>query len=54
MELRLHIYIEMNNNYDTDSFDTVHLQSQVRCIHLCGYINEKNEGDEDEGDMPCV
>ncbi|CRG91080.1 hypothetical protein PISL3812_08128 [Talaromyces islandicus] len=34
-------------NYDTDRFNTAHFQSSVVNIHLCGYRNEKNEGDED-------
>src|SRR5271156_2697583 len=41
----------MNNNWDTDKFDPAHLAHQVIVIHLCGYINQKNEGDE-EGNPP--
>jgi len=38
----------MNNNWDTDKFDLAHLAHQVIAIHLCGCINQKNEGDKKE------
>ena len=37
----------MNNNYDTDNFNTAELHSQIVDVHICGYLNEQNEGDED-------
>ena len=37
----------MNENYDTDKFNFTDLTSPVVAIHICGYVNEKNEGDED-------
>lgn len=39
--------IAMNSNYDTDNFNPIHLNSKVVTIHICGYKNELNEGDED-------
>lgn len=41
----------MNNNWDTDNLDPTDLAQQVITIHICGYVNEKNEGDE-EGNPP--
>ena len=41
----------MNNNWDTDNFDLAHLARQVIAIHICGYVNQENKGDE-EGNPP--
>ena len=37
----------MNNDWDTDRFNAVHLTTSVISIHICGYVNTKNVGDED-------
>jgi len=37
----------MNNNFDTDDFDIGWLRFPVSHIHICGYTNLRNEGDED-------
>jgi len=37
----------MNNNWDTDHFGLEDLTLPVTAIHICGYINEDNAGDED-------
>ncbi|KAF1809594.1 hypothetical protein P152DRAFT_461279 [Eremomyces bilateralis CBS 781.70] len=37
----------MSNNYDTDNFNTAELALQVVAIHICGYRNPSNTGDED-------
>lgn len=37
----------MNSNYDDDRFQPAHLHSQIGSIHICGYINHENAGDED-------
>lgn len=41
------------NNYDLDNFDNTHLSSRVAAIHICGYRNEGDEGDED-GNPPTM
>jgi len=34
-------------NYDLDKFQSEQLSSQVTAVHICGYRNKDNEGDED-------
>lgn len=40
-----------NNNYDTDGFNASTIDDQIVAIHICGYVNKENEGDED-GNSP--
>lgn len=37
----------MNSNYDCDYLDSTDLQSRVKKIHICAYINPENAGDQD-------
>ncbi|KAI3061994.1 hypothetical protein CBS147339_9964 [Penicillium roqueforti] len=37
----------MNDNFDADYLNPKDLQAQVSHIHISGYINPNNEGDED-------
>ncbi|RDW93654.1 uncharacterized protein DSM5745_00976 [Aspergillus mulundensis] len=37
----------MNSNYEDDDFNPADLEAPVEYIHICGYKNEKNAGDED-------
>jgi hypothetical protein len=41
------LFSDMNNDWDTDKFIAAHLTASVNSIHICGYVNTKNEGDED-------
>ena len=41
------LFSDMNNDWDTDRFNAVHLTTSVISIHICGYVNTKNVGDED-------
>jgi hypothetical protein len=36
-----------SNDWDTDNFKSENLSALVSQVHICAYINEKNEGDED-------
>ena len=36
----------MNDNWDTDNFDVKHFLHKVTAVHICGYKNTENAGDE--------
>ncbi|KAI9747514.1 MAG: Inorganic phosphate transporter pho84 [Chaenotheca gracillima] len=41
----------LTKNWDTDRFTIKDFGESVITVHVCGYVNEKNEGDE-EGNPP--